>query len=501
MKRVKVKVLIYVSGAIALALILLFVYKFLIQADTNAVTIRGTIFLGLSNSASNTPASGVTVTALDYKGTQWATVTNQYGQYTFVIDKPVGCNYKIFVSGPGYNAREVGNVSLASVIKDPRQTFNYFANKETDLMWSKYFNASYPFGYSDNFYHFSKWDLYYIKNLTTLDQIINPKAPAAASFEVPFEQYKTMQINQKFPQTLPQGADNVWVIFKVSPVKSDWVLSKTIAVDKPVYTLKKKLSDLNSEGKVKFDFSLTGLDQNTRYQSYINGFQVVTDFYPADVNGNPISDPNAGYMNPDIRIYRSEDGKIVTVNYTGLETMPKDIFVEPVVSPTVGTKLTSDFGWRISGKKWHDGIDFSGAGIRGTNIKAVNPGKIEYVDDNTCGTGIRIKHQNNVTTIYCHMIPNSRSVANGAEVCTGQVIGKVGNSGRSDGPHLHFGLMVNGSKVDPFPYFYQFFTSVDPDNAGYQFKGWPPNRCKNFDKASYPQCLKTINKSPTKPGS
>lgn len=465
MKSRKIKILLFISGIVLLALMILLTYNLFIQADTVAVTVRGTIFLGLSDTTSGPPASGAQVSLIDYKGTKWDTKTDQYGNYSFVLDKLVGCNYRVVLSGADYNAREAGKISLASVKSNPRQVFNYPINKEVDSMWSHYFNASYPTGYADSRYHFSKWDLYYLRNQITIDQVLDKKAPKSASFEIPFQGWQVFILNQQ-----PGGGENIWGAFQVAPVTKDWTNASPALVGKPLLTVKKKLIDLNNEGKIKFAFDYGDLDEETRYKSWIYGFEIAADFYLGDNEGNPVKDTSGADINPDLRIYRSEDngGKpVAPIIYTGLETLVNtDLFTEPVAAPHDGRDLSSDYGYRTFGRGWHDGLDLVG----GSSAYAVNPGRVEYVNNGVCGVGIRIHHPNDVTTHYCHLSKTSagRIVKNGAEVCTGQKIGTTDSSGRITGPHLHFGVKKSGSFIDPFPYFNQFIESI---SAKY-FKGW-----------------------------
>ena len=119
--------------------------------------------------------------------------------------------------------------------------------------------------------------------------------------------------------------------------------------------------------------------------------------------------------------------------------------------------ITSKFGWRtLYGKaNWHTGIDISGANIFGKNIVASNAGTvIKAVTTYTSGKGygkyVMIDHGGGYTTMYAHC--TTLSVKVGQKVTRGQVIAQVGSTGNSTGPHLHFGIYINGKEVDPLPY-------------------------------------------------
>lgn len=129
-------------------------------------------------------------------------------------------------------------------------------------------------------------------------------------------------------------------------------------------------------------------------------------------------------------------------------------FLWPV--PNYST-ITSKFGWRtLYGKKnWHTGVDISGSQILGKNIVASQSGTvIKAVTTYTPGVGygkhVMIDHGGGYTTMYAHC--TSLSVKVGQVVKRGQVIAQVGSTGNSTGPHLHFGIYINGKEVDPLPY-------------------------------------------------
>ncbi|MDQ0340000.1 murein DD-endopeptidase MepM/ murein hydrolase activator NlpD [Caldalkalibacillus uzonensis] len=115
-------------------------------------------------------------------------------------------------------------------------------------------------------------------------------------------------------------------------------------------------------------------------------------------------------------------------------------------------------GYRPPHRPNHNGVDM--AAPRGTNIVAAEAGIVSHVvsgcreGDSSCGGGfgnyVVIAHPNGINTLYAHA--SSILVSVGDPVSRGQVIAKVGNTGRSTGPHLHFEVHKNGQRVNPTPY-------------------------------------------------
>jgi murein DD-endopeptidase MepM/ murein hydrolase activator NlpD len=116
-----------------------------------------------------------------------------------------------------------------------------------------------------------------------------------------------------------------------------------------------------------------------------------------------------------------------------------------------------DFIWPVEGKikgvfedvesKRHQGIDISSP--LGTPIKASNSGMVIYSNNTIKGYGnlIILRHSEEFVTVYGHNQVNL--VDEGAWVEKGQVIGKVGQTGRATGPHLHFEIRKNNKAIDP----------------------------------------------------
>lgn len=133
--------------------------------------------------------------------------------------------------------------------------------------------------------------------------------------------------------------------------------------------------------------------------------------------------------------------------------------IQPVANKDL-RRLASGFGMRIHPiykiAKMHTGLDFT-ADV-GTEIYATGDGSVEAVDSKLSGYGhhVIINHGFGYQTLYAHM--SRVTVRPGEKVKRGQVIGYVGNTGTSTGPHLHYEVVKNGAKVDPAFYFYSDIT-------------------------------------------
>jgi murein DD-endopeptidase MepM/ murein hydrolase activator NlpD len=137
-----------------------------------------------------------------------------------------------------------------------------------------------------------------------------------------------------------------------------------------------------------------------------------------------------------------------------LEDKHHHLVSSPAIWPTRGW-LTSRFGNRISPftglRQFHSGIDI--AGQFGTPIIAPARGRVSFVGDKgPLGRALVIDHGYGVRTHYGH---NSEIMVRvGEEVDRGQVVAKLGNSGRSTGPHLHYGVEVKGRAMNPLDFIF-----------------------------------------------
>ena len=127
-------------------------------------------------------------------------------------------------------------------------------------------------------------------------------------------------------------------------------------------------------------------------------------------------------------------------------------------------KFSSGFGWRRNpfsraGSQFHPGIDL--AGKVGTPIYATGDGVVTDPLGSMTGYGIVIviDHGYGFKTLYAHL--SKKLVKEGDVVKRGQVIGLLGNTGPSTGPHLHYEVIRNGQKVNPINYIYSGFTNEE----------------------------------------
>jgi murein DD-endopeptidase MepM/ murein hydrolase activator NlpD len=125
----------------------------------------------------------------------------------------------------------------------------------------------------------------------------------------------------------------------------------------------------------------------------------------------------------------------------------------PQVMPADGGMITSGFGYRsdpfTGGGAFHPGLDFRGA--YGAPIHAAAEGRVSFVGQiRGYGNVVEVSHGNGLLTRYAHMSKTMAKV--GQLVTAGDVIGAIGNTGRSTGPHLHFEVRINNSVVNPRPF-------------------------------------------------
>ena len=128
--------------------------------------------------------------------------------------------------------------------------------------------------------------------------------------------------------------------------------------------------------------------------------------------------------------------------------------------PTIGAySVSSGFGYRnprISGRSFHGGVDIvkPGGHSTGAPVIAAAAGRVAAVQKGYRGYGhmVLIDHGNGLQTRYAHMKPGSITVRAGQTVAQGQQLGQIGSTGNVTGPHLHFEVIKNGTRVNPMYY-------------------------------------------------
>ncbi len=157
---------------------------------------------------------------------------------------------------------------------------------------------------------------------------------------------------------------------------------------------------------------------------------------------------NLNLQNQDLKLYRHEyeKNKIDYFDENG-KSMRKTLMKTPIN----GARLSSSFGKRkhpiLGFTKMHTGTDF--AAPTGTPILASGDGLV--IRAQWCGGGgncVKIKHNRVYQTVYAHMSKFGRGIKKGARVKQGQIIGYVGSTGLSTGPHLHYEVIENGRKIN-----------------------------------------------------
>lgn len=176
----------------------------------------------------------------------------------------------------------------------------------------------------------------------------------------------------------------------------------------------------------------------------LNDQQVVPITPPPDANLERLQDINQ-------KADSIEDNLNTLAHFFENQTM--ELAATPSIMPTRGYWV-SHFGWRddpFTGKRaFHDGVDI--ATQPGNPIVATADGLvIQTKFDRTGGKTVKISHQRSgYTTVYCHL--SDYKVKPGQRVKRGDVIGLVGRTGRTQGPHVHYEVHFNGKAVNPYNY-------------------------------------------------
>lgn len=173
-----------------------------------------------------------------------------------------------------------------------------------------------------------------------------------------------------------------------------------------------------------------------------------------DENGTPVREGQVLYASMTVggktrQLWRYDPGDGDWDYFDGNGQSMKKFLMK---TPIDGARISSNFGNRrhpiLGYTRLHAGTDF--AAPTGTPIYAAGDGTVEMARRNGgYGNYIRLRHANGYQTAYAHLHGFARGIREGRRVRQGQVIGYVGTTGQSTGPHLHYEVIVNGKKVNP----------------------------------------------------
>ncbi len=223
-------------------------------------------------------------------------------------------------------------------------------------------------------------------------------------------------------------------------------------------------------------FQLTRLNQLTAKIKSAAGFdQKPSEAHKLGIGGSfsknlafSLSDPS-GYS----QWVNDLDAEIKQLDYSSVEQFDEyQVLLEtvkeikkiqdatPAICPVEGGRISSNFGYRKSPFKgtseFHSGLDFSSH--KGTPVKATADGRIVYAGYNgDLGKEVIIDHGFGIVTAYGHLSEIKTKV--GQQVQRGAVIGRVGNTGRSTGPHLHYEVRLNNNPINPKKYIPEYLAS------------------------------------------
>ena len=265
------------------------------------------------------------------------------------------------------------------------------------------------------------------------------------------------------------------IIFFLFPISRTEKIQLTKNLDTDLFEKKTIITNLNTkivfkEGKITQSLYKTAVDLNVQPNIIIefariygfqvdfqrdirknDNFQIMYEVFEDD-NGKVFETGNIIFANLKLSginnslYYFDKKGSEGHYDENG-----KSVEKALMKTPINGARLSSAFGMRkhpIDGfNKMHRGTDF--AAPMGTPIMASGSGVITRA--RWCGGGgncVKIKHNSTYTTIYAHMKNFARGIKEGARVKQGQIIGYVGSTGKSTGPHLHYEVVENGKKIN-----------------------------------------------------
>ena len=220
-------------------------------------------------------------------------------------------------------------------------------------------------------------------------------------------------------------------------------------------TLSSSLSNLEIPKEITKSF-INQFSFSVDFQRDINNGDLIEILFEADYtkNNNLVGIPKLLYASMSLKDHKIElfRYKLQNAKVDYFDPSGKSIRKSIMRTPISGARLSSRFGMRkhpiLGYSKMHRGVDF--AARRGTPIMAAGDGRVSFAGRNgSYGKFIEIRHLNGFSTRYGHLHKFSKKIKKGSIVKQGQIIGFVGNSGRSTGPHLHYEVKHKNRIINP----------------------------------------------------
>lgn len=245
-----------------------------------------------------------------------------------------------------------------------------------------------------------------------------------------------IELNPKFSEKIMIG-DKLLVSNEVNYLRIKVVKTEVVEEKIPYETTKKENSKLFKGTKRVKKKGKNGIAKVTRLATYVDGLRISSQEVNREVVKNPVGEI-LEVGTKSTRVY-SKGGYSVTVR-------------GKLVWPIIGLhRVSSPYGPRNGG--FHRGIDLTGPSASGHIIVAADGGRVISAGwAGSYGYRVMVDHGNGMVTLYAHCLRNSISVRTGQHVNPGEALARVGSTGNSTGPHLHFEVRRNGTKVNPAPY-------------------------------------------------
>ena len=229
--------------------------------------------------------------------------------------------------------------------------------------------------------------------------------------------------------------------------------------------LQEVLSDLQQrdDNLYRVVFQAEPIPLAVRKGSYggTNRYDYIRDFSNSEIVLNTTK--KATELSRQVYIQSKSFDEIVRLAKTNEQRLENIPAIQPVFNKNL-KRMASGYGWRIDPiyhvRKFHHGMDFT-ASTR-TKIFATGNGTVAFSGwKQGYGNCVIINHGFNYRTLYAHM--NKFVTRNGASVKRGEVIGFVGNTGKSTGPHLHYEVHYKGQAVNPINYYFRDLSPAEYD--------------------------------------